>query len=106
MKKLLLISIFSFSFLICLPVGKVVNCFAQPYNKGPYEAGWTSATLNREGRTLNSIIYYPSFVEGSEAVAQVEPGPVEVPVEMQVLESDPVNDQCCISRCFRAKMFF
>jgi len=40
---------------------------AQPNNKGPYEAGWTNATLNREGRILNTIIYYPSFVEGSEA---------------------------------------
>ncbi len=58
MKKLL-IFIFHCSFLI-------VNCLAQPNNKGPYEAGWTSATLNREGRTLNTIIYYPSFVEGSE----------------------------------------
>ncbi|MDZ7622927.1 MAG: T9SS type A sorting domain-containing protein [Ignavibacteriaceae bacterium] len=55
----------------------VVNCFAQPNNKGPYEAGWTSATLNREGRTLNTIIYYPSFVEGSEAQIDTLHGPYQ-----------------------------
>jgi dienelactone hydrolase len=71
MKKSFLISIFNFSFLI-------INCFAQPNNKGPYEAGWTSATLNREGRTLNTIIYYPSFLEGSEAQIDTLHGPYQV----------------------------
>ena len=50
---------------------------AQPNNKGPYEAGWTSATLNREGRTLNTIIYYPSFVEGSETQIDTLHGPYQ-----------------------------
>ncbi|HSL88706.1 MAG TPA: T9SS type A sorting domain-containing protein [Ignavibacteriaceae bacterium] len=40
---------------------------AQPENPGPHQAGWTSETLNRDGRNLNSIIYYPSFEEGSES---------------------------------------
>ena len=70
MKKLLLVSIFYFLFL-------VVNCLAQPNNKGPYEAGWTSATLNREGRALNTIIYYPSFVEGSETQIDTLHGPYQ-----------------------------
>ncbi|HSW55224.1 MAG TPA: T9SS type A sorting domain-containing protein [Ignavibacteriaceae bacterium] len=77
MKKLLLISIFNFSFLIYQPL-LVVNCFAQPNNKGPYEAGWTSATLNREGRALNTITYYPAFVEGSEAQIDTLHGPYQV----------------------------
>ena len=77
MKKLLLISIFNFSFLIYQP-WLVVNCFAQPNNKGPYEAGWTSATLNREGRTLNTIIYYPSVLEGSETQIDTLHGPYQV----------------------------
>lgn len=71
MKKLLLIAIIHCTFFI-------VNCFAQPNNKGPYEAGWTSATLNREGRTLNTIIYYPSFVEGSETQIDTLHGPYQV----------------------------
>lgn len=40
---------------------------AQPESPGPFQAGWTSASLNRDGRNLNTIIYYPSFVEGSNA---------------------------------------
>ena len=75
MKKLL-IFIFYCSFLIYQP-WLVVNCLAQPNNKGPYEAGWTSATLNREGRTLNTIIYYPSFVEGSETQIDTLHGPYQ-----------------------------
>jgi dienelactone hydrolase len=50
---------------------------AQPNNKGPYKAGWTSATLNREGRTLNTIIYYPSFVEGIETQIDTLHGPYQ-----------------------------
>ncbi len=41
--------------------------FSQPENPGPYKAGWTSSTINRDGRNLNCRIYYPSFVEGNEA---------------------------------------
>jgi dienelactone hydrolase len=86
MKKLLLISIFNLfsqrlirlwlTFFIC-QICLAINCFAQPNNKGPYEAGWTSATLNREGRTLNTIIYYPSFVEGSETQIDTLHGPYQ-----------------------------
>jgi len=68
MKKLVLIVIIHLLF---------VDCFAQPNNRGPYEAGWTSAILNRQGRTLNTIIYYPSFVEGSEAQIDTLHGPYQ-----------------------------
>jgi len=51
--------------------------FAQPGNQGPYQAGWTSATLIREGRTFNTIIYYPSFVEGSETQIDTLHGPYQ-----------------------------
>lgn len=43
------------------------SLLSQPQNQGPYQSGWTSASLNRDGRNLNTIIYYPSFVEGSNA---------------------------------------
>ena len=86
MKKLLLISIFNLfsqrlirlwrTFFIC-QICLAINCLAQPNNKGPYEAGWTSATLTREGRTLNTIIYYPSFVEGSETQIDTLHGPYQ-----------------------------
>lgn len=47
----------------------LITCIlsAQPENPGPLQAGWTSESLNRNGRNLNSIIYYPSFEEGSES---------------------------------------
>jgi dienelactone hydrolase len=45
----------------------ISTLLSQPQNQGPYQAGWTSETLNRNGRNLNTIIYYPSFEEGSEA---------------------------------------
>jgi dienelactone hydrolase len=86
LKKLLLISIFNLfsqrlirlwrTFFIC-QICLAINCLAQPNNKGPYEAGWTSATLNREGRTLSTIIYYPSFVEGSETQIDTLHGPYQ-----------------------------
>lgn len=70
MKNLLLILIFDLFILIS-------TCFSQPNNKGPYEAGWTNATLNRNGRTFNTRIYYPSFVEGSEAQIDTIHGPYQ-----------------------------
>ena len=54
------------------------SIFAQPENPGPMKAGWTSATLNREGRTLNTIIYYPSYIEGSGAQIDTSNGPYPV----------------------------
>jgi dienelactone hydrolase len=71
MKQILFISLFNFSFII-------LNCFAQHNNKGPYEAGWTNTTLNREGRSFSTRIYYPSFVEGSEAQIDTIHGPYQV----------------------------
>ena len=41
--------------------------YSQPENPGAQKAGWTSITLNRNGRNLNCRIYYPAFSEGSEA---------------------------------------
>jgi dienelactone hydrolase len=45
----------------------ITTLFSQPQNQGPYQAGSTSITLNRDGRNLNSIVYYPSFIEGNNA---------------------------------------
>lgn len=42
-------------------------CPVQPENPGPHQPGWTQQTLLRNGRTLNCRIYYPAFVDGSEA---------------------------------------
>jgi dienelactone hydrolase len=56
----------------------IINSYAQTNNKGPYEAGWTNATLNREGRTFSTKIYYPSFIEGSEAQIDTLHGPYQV----------------------------
>ncbi|MHC1737729.1 MAG: T9SS type A sorting domain-containing protein [Ignavibacteriaceae bacterium] len=40
--------------------------FPQPENPGSLKAGWSSVTVTRNGRTLNSLIYYPAFSEGSQ----------------------------------------
>jgi dienelactone hydrolase len=45
----------------------ISSSVAQPENPGPRQAGWTQQTLQRSGRSLSCRIYYPSFVEGSEA---------------------------------------
>lgn len=54
------------------------NIFSQPENPGPMQSGWTSVTLNRDGRNLNSIIYYPSYTEGSGAQIDTSNGPYPV----------------------------
>lgn len=41
--------------------------YPQPENPGFFKAGWTSAVLDRNGRTLNCRIYYPALFEGSES---------------------------------------
>jgi predicted dienelactone hydrolase len=51
---------------------------AQPENPGQMKSGWTSTTLNREGRTFNTIIYYPSFVEGSNTQIDTLNGPYPI----------------------------
>lgn len=51
---------------------------AQPENPGPLKSGWTSVILNRDGRNLNSIIYYPSYLEGSGAQIDTSNGPYPV----------------------------
>jgi len=56
----------------------ISTLLSQPQNQGPYQAGWTSTTLNRDGRNLNSIIYYPSFIEGSNAQIDTVSGPYQV----------------------------
>jgi len=53
--------------IILFPLLITSFLFAQPENPGPLQAGWTSESLNRNGRNLNTIIYYPSFEEGIEA---------------------------------------
>ena len=63
--------------LSCLFIIICLTAVAQPDLKGPYEAGWTSASLNRDGRNFNAIIYYPSFVEGSEAQIDTVHGPYQ-----------------------------
>ncbi len=54
------------------------SALSQPQNQGPYKSGWTSASLNRDGRNLNTIIYYPSFIEGSNAQIDTLNGPYQV----------------------------
>lgn len=53
-------------FLIVIIFLKYSLLSAQPENPGPYKAGWTNVVLNRDGRNLNCLIYYPAFSEGSE----------------------------------------
>ncbi|NUN10961.1 MAG: T9SS type A sorting domain-containing protein [Ignavibacteriaceae bacterium] len=50
----------------------------QPENPGPLKAGWTSVSLQREGRTLNCRVYYPAITEGSEAPIDSINGPYAV----------------------------
>ncbi len=47
--------------VICAP-----SLFSQPENDGPFQAGWTSQTLQRGTRSLSCRIYYPATNEGSE----------------------------------------
>lgn len=54
------------------------SLLSQPQNQGTYQSGWTSASLNRDGRNLNTIIYYPSFVEGNNAQIDTINGPYQV----------------------------
>lgn len=56
----------------------LTSIYAQPENPGPMQAGWTTATLNRDGRTINTIIYYPSFLEGSNSQIDTLNGPYPV----------------------------
>ncbi|MCS7053034.1 MAG: hypothetical protein NZM09_04800 [Ignavibacterium sp.] len=55
-----------------------LSVIAQPENPGPLKAGWTNLTINRDGRTLNSILYYPSYVEGSGAQIDTTNGPYPI----------------------------
>mgnify|MGYP000330218570 CR=1 FL=1 len=64
-------------FIILFIIIAYSNICTQPSNQGPYQAGWTSVTLNRDGRNFNAIIYYPSFVEGSEAQIDTIHGPYQ-----------------------------
>lgn len=54
------------------------SLISQPQNQGPYQSGWTSASLNRDGRNLNTIIYYPSISEGSNTQIDTLNGPYRV----------------------------
>ena len=56
----------------------ISTLLSQPQNQGPYQSGWTSASLNRDGRNINTIIYYPSFIEGSNAQIDTLSGPYQV----------------------------
>ena len=56
----------------------ISTLLSQPQNQGPYQSGWTSTALNRDGRNLNTIIYYPSFIEGSNAQIDTLSGPYQV----------------------------
>jgi len=51
--------------IISVIISKMI--FSLPENPGPHKAGWTSSSLNRDGRIINTIIYYPSYIEGSGA---------------------------------------
>jgi dienelactone hydrolase len=50
----------------------------QPENPGQLKAGWTSAVLDRNGRTLNCRVYYPAVSEGSEAPIDTSGKPYHV----------------------------
>ncbi len=64
------------SFLIFISLFSLA--VAQPENPGPYKAGWTNVTLNRGGRVINAIIYYPSFVEGAGVQIDTVHGPYSI----------------------------
>lgn len=53
--------------LLTIFVTATLTLFGQPESPGPLKAGWTSVTLQREGRTFNCRVYYPALTEGSEA---------------------------------------
>lgn len=52
--------------------------YSQPENPGEYKAGWTSITLNRNGRTLNCRVYYPAITEGSNTQIDTLHAPYQV----------------------------
>ncbi|MCX8057453.1 MAG: T9SS type A sorting domain-containing protein [Ignavibacteria bacterium] len=52
--------------LVAITILVLVNLlFPQPENPGIMKAGWLNTTLNRDGRTLSVVIYYPALNEGS-----------------------------------------
>ncbi|MBK8663254.1 MAG: hypothetical protein IPN18_16235 [Ignavibacteriales bacterium] len=59
----------------------VQSCFyAQVYpgNRGSFAQGWYSETINRDGRSMNSRIYYPSMTDGENAPTDTTQGPYPV----------------------------
>ncbi len=63
--------------IFCLIV--IINSvYSQPENPGSFQAGWISATLNRDGRTINTVIYYPAISEGSGAQIDTSNGPYSI----------------------------
>ena len=63
--------------ILFLLIISALQLWAQPENPGPYQAGWISGSLEREGRNLSVRIYYPSFAEGSEAAIDTLHGPYQ-----------------------------
>lgn len=59
----------------------VQSCFyaqVNPGNRGSFAQGWYSETINREGRSMNCRIYYPSLTDGENAPLDTTGGPYPV----------------------------
>lgn len=59
----------------------VQSCFyaqVDPGNRGSFAQGWYSETINRDGRSMNSRIYYPSMTDGENAPTDTTQGPYPV----------------------------
>ncbi len=51
---------------------------AQPENPGPFQAGWTTVSIQRGSRQLNCRIHYPAFAEGAGAQIDTINGPYPI----------------------------
>ncbi|MBK7866432.1 MAG: hypothetical protein IPJ75_05280 [Ignavibacteriales bacterium] len=59
----------------------VQSCFyaqVDPGSRGSFPQGWYSETINREGRSMNCRIYYPSLTDGENAPLDTTGGPYPV----------------------------
>lgn len=65
-------------YLLLLAFFYVNTISAQPDVNGPYESGYTTVNLSRDGRSFNALIYYPSPDGGEDAAIEANNGPYPI----------------------------
>lgn len=63
--------------ILILTIFSMGCAYSQLIPDGPYKTGWTSVSLNRDGRNFSALIYYPAFNDGSDAQIDTINGPYQ-----------------------------